>query len=340
MANTTKVLFIWEVNDRLKNYISSNLESLSGINLVFPSSLENDYLSEQYFDADIIVGWRPNRDLLFNTNKLSLFINPGAGIQHQIELFKEVNEHKDVTLINGHGNSYFTAQHAVGLLLALMNKIVPHHNWMVEGQWRKGDNDGASLPLRNKTIGLLGYGAVNKKVHRFLSGFDVNFCVLRNDWQKDDVDKDLSVLKFTGDKLDEFLEQIDILISAIPQTRNTNGLIGEKELKLLGKSGLVINVARGIIFDEESLYKSLLNRMIAGAAIDVWYDYNPGSDDQKRKFPYSFPFHNLDNVVLSPHRAASPFSDLKRWDEVVENIIRFHAGRNDFLNVVDLESEY
>jgi len=80
--------------------------------------------------------------------------------------------------------------------------------------------------------------------------------------------------------------------------------------------------------------------MIAGAAIDVWYNYKPEMDDLGRKYPFSFPFHKLDNTILSPHRAASPFSDLQRWDEVVENIKRVSSKRTDFLNIVELDREY
>ena len=85
-------------------------------------------------------------------------------------------------LANGHGNTYFTGQHAVALLLALGNKIVPHHNWMAAGQWRKGDKDAASTPLRGRRVGLLGYGAINRKVHCFLAGFELDFAILRRDW--------------------------------------------------------------------------------------------------------------------------------------------------------------
>ena len=56
-----------------------------------------------------------------------------------------------------------------------MNKVVLHHNWMKEGKWRLGDSQAASIPLRDRKIGFLGYGAVNRNVHRFLSGFDNEF---------------------------------------------------------------------------------------------------------------------------------------------------------------------
>ena len=106
------------------------------------------------------------------------------------------------------------------------------------------------------------------------------------------------------------------------------------------KNGLLVNLSRGAVINESDLYKSLQNKFITGAAIDVWYNYQPEPDEQGRKFPASYPFYELENVVLSPHRAASPFNDLNRWDEVIENISRLARKKSDFLNVVELQREY
>jgi phosphoglycerate dehydrogenase-like enzyme len=101
-----------------------------------------------------------------------------------------------------------------------------------------------------------------------------------------------------------------------------------------------VNIGRGAIFDQEALYNALATDVIAGAAIDVWYTYKPEPDEKGRLFPFEFPFNKLDNVVLSPHRGASPMDDLKRWNEVIENITRYAQGRHDFINRVILEREY
>jgi phosphoglycerate dehydrogenase-like enzyme len=148
------------------------------------------------------------------------------------------------------------------------------------------------------------------------------------------------VKKYSTSEIHEFLKEIDTLIVGVPQTPETIGLIGTKELELLGEGGLVVTVARGLVIEEEAFYNALAEKKIAGAGIDVWYEYRPEEDDEGRKYPFSFPFHELDNVVLSPHRGASPMDDLKRWDEVVENITRFAKGQDEFINVVNLERGY
>ena len=117
-------------------------------------------------------------------------------------------------------------------------------------------------------------------------------------------------------------------------------MIGANEINLLGEKGLLINAGRGEIVSEEALYNALKNKTIDSAAIDVWYDYDVEANEKGQKFPYQFPFYELDNILLSPHRAASPFDDLKRWDDVIENINKIAIGKNDFLNVVDLNEGY
>ena len=340
MATPHRIVFLWDVPERLREYIKEGLKDTEDIELVFPSTISNDVLFNLSSDAEILLGWRPPEDLLENAKELKLFINPGTGVQQHIERFRELNKKHNITLVNGHSNSYFTAQHTVALLLTLMNKIIPHHNWMLNGRWRVGDKEAKSAPLRYRKIGLLGYGAINSKVHKFLSGFNVEFSVLKRTWEEKELDLPTEIKRYTPTQLHQFLEYIDTLIIAVPQTSDTVGLIGQHELQLLGPEGLLVNVSRGVVVDEQSLYESLKNGIIAGAAIDVWYEYRPESDKEGRKYPYSYPFYELENIVLSPHRAASPFDDLERWDEVIDNIKRYAAGRTDYLNVVNLERSY
>ncbi|MFX1327032.1 MAG: NAD(P)-dependent oxidoreductase [Promethearchaeota archaeon] len=339
-VKNVRVCFISNIPENAKEYIIEKLRRFDNIKLIFRGERKEKDLYKIIPQADILIGWRPTKNLLFKATKLKLFINPGAGIHHLLDIFREINENRKVLLSNGHGNSYFVAQHTIALLLAVMNKIIPHHEWMREGKWRTGDEDAVSIPLRYKKIGLLGYGAINQKVHRFLSGFDIEFCILRKHWEKQKDPLPTKVKKYEFSHLHQFLKNIDILIIAVPETSLTRKLIGKEELDLLGSKGLVVNVSRGEIIDEESLFITLRDNIIQGAAIDVWYNYSPEENEEGKKFPFNFPFHTLDNIVLSPHRGYSPFNDLLRWDEIIENITRMSQGRQDFLNVVNLDEGY
>lgn len=342
MSNRINILFLWKPEDLLFSYLKEGLNKFTNLEFfIIDKETKPEIEKEYYGKAEIITGWRPNEEYIKEAKNLKLFINPGAGVKHLIKLFKELNAERKITLVNGHGNSYFTAQHGVALLLSLMNKIVPHHNWMKEGKWRLGDEEAVSIPLRDRKVGLLGYGAINKKIHKFLSGFDVEFHILKRSWYDGEISKEK---KYLPEQLHEFLNEVDTLVIALPDTDETNNLVGAKELEVFGKNknSVLVNIARGAIINEEALYNALKNNNIAGAALDVWYNYNPDAVDDK-KYPYDsekFPFHELDNIILSPHRAASPHDDLKRWDEVIENISRFAKGEKEFINVVDIEKGY
>ncbi|MDQ3022574.1 MAG: hypothetical protein M3R36_18710 [Bacteroidota bacterium] len=352
MNKNTKILFIWNVEPQLKKHFKKTFANDKNITLIFPKQLSEKNLLRHSIDADVIIGWGPSKKLLQSAEKLRLFINPGTGVKHLINNFREINKIKKITLVNGHGHAYAVAQHTVAMLLALMNRIIPHHNWMKEGIWRTSDDRdifSASTQLRNKKIGLLGYGAINKFVHQFLSGFENEFHILKKNWELEigkrysetfDRNSKKSIIKYSINDLNKFLKAIDILIIAVPHTSKTEAMIGKKELKLLGKNSLLVNVARGTIVDEESLYEALKKNIIGGASTDVWYNYTPKKNKKAQEFPFRFPFHKLNNIVMSPHRAASPFDDIGRWDEVIENIRRAAGGREDYLNIVDLKEEY
>ncbi len=334
------VLFITKIAQPIQEYLVTNLKKYENLKLDFPSDTSNKNILSLVPDADVLIGWRPTKEILVKAVKLKMFINPGAGISHLIDLFREVSQEKEILLINGHGNSYFVAQHAVAMLLTFMNKTILHHQWMKEGKWRTGDEEAASIPLRFRKVGLLGYGAINKKVHKMLQGFNIEFSILRNHWEKQKEPLITPAKKFSYHQINEFCDDIDIIIIAIPHTSKTMDLIGKKQLNLLGKEGIVINVGRGEIINELALYNALKDKTITGAAIDVWYNYSPIEDDDGKKYPYNYPFHNLDNLILSPHRGYSPFIDLLRWNEVIENLSRLSDNKSLFINQVNLFEEY
>lgn len=327
-----RVLFFFDAPVTLRRRLEERTAPMRGVSLRF--SGDPGEILELAADADVLVGWRTTPDLLRAARRARLVVNPGAGVQHLVPIFRAHD--RAIVLANGHGNAGLTAQHAVALLLALANQIVRHHGFMAAGRFRTGDAEGPSIPLRGRRIGLLGYGAVNRSVHRFLSGFDVSFHVLRRGAR----DGPTSYVAYGPADLAAFLDAVDTLVVAVPLTDETRGLLGAEELARLGASGLLVNVARGEVVDEGSLYEALRDHTIAGAAIDVWYRERPEPDAAGRRFPFSRPFHELDNVVLSPHRAASPLDDLDRWDDVIENIRRVAEGRGDLVNVVELARGY
>jgi phosphoglycerate dehydrogenase-like enzyme len=335
----TTALFLNPHSDQLIGYIERGLEGIDA-RILIPPDGEREGLLAMVPEADILIGWRSDMELLTSATRMRLFINPGTGISQHLDHFRELRKTRDVVLANGHGNSYSVAQHTVALTMALANKVIPHHRGMVDGRGSAGGP--GTTYLRDITVGLLGYGAINKKVHKFLSGFDLGFAACRYSWDKDPGPFATEISKYTPDRIADFFRESDVVISALPTTAATEGCVTSAELALLGESGLFVNVGRAGAVVQEDIFRALKEGMIAGAALEVWWGGKKTGDQAEtdRQDPYQFPFHELDNVVMSPHRGADSGGDLRRWDEVIENIKRMHAGRDDFVNVVDIDLEY
>ncbi len=335
------VLFIWEVREKLRNYLQDHPLKSETMEFIF---LTKDELEAATIEApeniQATVGWvgyQPFLDKLFRQFiNIQLIIHPAAGVDKAIPFVKSLHSNHNISLCNSYGHTYFTAQHAVGMLLTLCNRLLLHHNAMKAGKWRTGDKDGKSLPMKYRKTGLLGYGSINRHVHRFLAGFDTEIFVLKHTLtEAQQADPHF----YRSDELHDFLTMVDNLIIALPLTEKTSGMIGEKELQLLGESGILVNVARGEVVQEKPFFEALKTQKIFAAASDVWYNYRPEPDDEGRKFPYTYPFHELDNMLLSPHRGGSPLDDLNRWDETMQILAAFENGEKP-MNVVDLEKGY
>ncbi len=329
--------------------LSAELAGQTGWELIdWPDS--DEALAAELPQAQVILGPKVTPEQLLLCREMRLWINPWAGVQQIVPAFQQAQEQwereqgRPLLLANSHGNAYQTAQHGAALTLALCNQLARHDAAMRRGEWRLWKDDWPSTPLRGKTIGLLGYGHLGRYIHRFLSGFDVDFVALKRSWKQDDGTSALPLkARHTPVRSAEFFRASDVVISTLPATPETEGLVGAEELAALGPRGLLVNLGRGSVVQQAALYEALHGAVIAGAAIDVWYDYRPEPDAAGRLFPYDaakHPFHELPNLLLSPHRAASPLEDPSRWDDVVQNIRLALAGRDDFLSLVDISAGY
>lgn len=336
LPSKSKALFLNRQREHVLTYLREGLADAPIDFLTLPDD-ERETLMAILPEVDVLIGWRSDREMLQAASKLKLYINPGTGVQQHIATFRALRDSRPIPLANGHGNSYAVAQHTVALLMSLASKVIPHHQAMVSTSERV--DDPRTTYLRYKTIGFLGYGAINKRVHQFLSGFDVEFAAYRRSWARDSGPFPTPLHPFAEGQLDRFFQCCDVVINSLPDTRGTHGLVGREKLHHLGKEGLFLNVGRGNTVVQEDLYRALKDGQIGGAGLDVWWGPVPRAEQVPNR-PYAYPFHELENLVMSPHRAADAGGNLERWDEVIENLKRVVAGRTDFINQVDLDLEY
>ncbi len=127
-------------------------------------------------------------------------------------------------------------------------------------------------------------------------------------------------------RLHEAIPEADFLVMAVALVPETEGIIGEQALRLMKKDAFLINTARGPLVSEEHLFRALQSGAIAGAALDVWYHYPAELDEMVS--PSSYPFHTLDNVIMTPHSSGTTHLVFcKRLNDIIDNIRAWSAGR-------------
>jgi len=333
-----KCVFTWLPEKKLMAYFKQ--EIAKEIDVTFIDKSDKNAILKQAKDAEVLVGWKLDKDILSQANKLKYVLYPGAGIQHITKDLAQLLTTKGIVFCNSHGNAFATAEHAVALTLSLCNKVVQHHGFLKEGKWRTGDKEGKSISLRNKNIGLLGYGKIGQNIHKLLNGFLCNFYIFKRTKTKNSQsNKNVEYFSFEADNIDVFLSKVDIIICALPSTEKTKDLIDKKAFDKMKSDIKLVNVGRGDVINEKELYTFLQSNKDAGAAIDVWYNYRPEEKNGK-KYPFNFPFHELSNCILSPHRAASPMDDPFRFEDVVFNINACVHTMNKHLNVINFDLGY
>jgi phosphoglycerate dehydrogenase-like enzyme len=186
--------------------------------------------------------------------------------------------------------------------------------------------------LRGRRVGIIGYGNIGREVGR------VCRCLGLEVWAMDrapigprpdryalpgtgDPEGVLPHQKFVTDQMADFLPHVDYLILTMPLTQATRGLIGERELRMLRPTAVLLNPARGPLVQEAALLAALREGWVAGAALDTHYQY---------PLPAEHPLWGMSNVILTPHISGSSAGRefLPRvWGLFAENLARYLAGK-------------
>ena len=190
-----------------------------------------------------------------------------------------------------------------------------------QGRWTYGGSIVRGLKhseIQHKTIGFIGFGHIAKRVTELATPFGMEFIAISRNPKVD------ARLKWWKDSshLETVLMESDYVLITAPLSESTRDLINESTLKKMKPTGVIINVARGPIINEAAIYKALKNHEIGGALLDVWYQY--ASTDNLEMWPSALPFHELENVIMTPHTASwTDQLDQRRIDSVVKNIQNF-----------------
>lgn len=238
---------------------------------------------------------------------------------------------RNATLCNVHGHHEGVAEFVILQLLEWRHRTGAAIDSFRRGSWEHSSRFGAKPhgELLGGTIGIVGYGGIGRALAKRLRPFGVRLLAANRSMieKTSDIDE-----FFPLDRIDRMFSACDFAIVSIALNEQTRGLIGERELTALGEKGVLVNVARGPVVNETSLWTCLTNGRLGGAVLDVWYRYPDDSGDEVA--PSRYPLIDLPNVVATPHISGWTTGTVeRRWTEILENIRRIGTSK-PFLNTV------
>jgi phosphoglycerate dehydrogenase-like enzyme len=287
-------------------------------------------------DCHILVNGSVKAEWLDASPDLRAVIVPYAGIS--LEMQTLLQGYPQITLHNLHYNDIATAEFALALLFSAAKFIVPLDQRLRQGDWRQRYTGAPSLLLSGKRVLILGYGAIGRQIAPLCQALGMQVSGVRRHTPPRAVEDGVNVYPVA--ELKTLLPATDILICVLPQTTETVGLIGAAELAALPPGGIVVNVGRGPVIDEAALYNALHSGHLAAAGIDVWYIYPHGEEERGHTQPSHFPFYELDNVVLSPHRGGWLEEAEARRRQELASLLTAAAQGQPIPNQVDKQLGY
>lgn len=261
--------------------------------------LSSGPVDDQPVDAGILVGGAITQEQLARSPDLTAVIVPFAGIPFATQ--ELLRQHPRIALHNLHFNSVSTAEMALALLLAAAKHVAELDRRIRQGDWRWNDETHPTDTFPGKTALILGYGAIGRQLAPVCQALGMNVIGVRR--HEPQAAEQAGVALYSIAHLPELLPRADVLICLLPHTPETEGLLDAAAFALLPRHCILVNVGRGPVIDEEALYTALAERRIRAAGIDVWYQYPKGDAERANTYPSRLPFHELDNVVMTPHRA-------------------------------------
>jgi phosphoglycerate dehydrogenase-like enzyme len=289
----TRVKFVFFVNSKLLNSPLHNID-------VF---LATWTISNEMFTG--LMNYLPDLRWVHSTK---------AGVDHLTD--KRLSEKNIIVTCSRGIHSNRMAEFALSLILSFAKRIPEHIELTGKRVWRELE----SKELGSMTVGIIGIGNIGKEIAKKAKNFGLK--VVGYDFVPVN-DENFQCIYGPG-RLFDLLQISDFLVICLPLTKKTKHLIKDNELAQMKKGAFLINIARGEIVSEESLFTALKEKRLSAAAIDVVEgDY----------LPCNHPFYKLNNIIITHHSAFS--SEKAR----TENLHRFYTNVDAFLNQADMLGE-
>jgi D-3-phosphoglycerate dehydrogenase / 2-oxoglutarate reductase len=259
-----------------------------------------------------------DREFLSYSTKLEFIGRAGAGLD-LIDL-QAIEERNIKVFAANEGNSDALAEHTLGMILMLFNKLNFADAEVRQRIWHREENRG--IELCGMTVGIIGYGNMGKAVAQRFMGFQVN--VLAYDIQP----KDSTEFGFIAQEasLDDIFEQADIVSLHVPLTNNTRMMVNDDFINQFKKNIFLINTSRGEVVSTKSVLNALQSGKLRGACLDVLENEKLSTLTPEQNEVYTHLFQQK-NVILTPHIAGWTVESYRKINEVLVEKLRELIGR-------------
>ena len=312
--NTLKILLTNHYEGKPAEIIKSAVPD--GFELEMLESVSQQELEGKVKEADyLLVSGRLkiNRTVLENATNIKMIQRTGVGLD-SIDL-EYIRNHDIPFYVNKGVNAQSVAEHTILLMLASLRNLVEINENTKRGIWKKQAQGVCTHELCGKTVGLIGMGAIGRKVAGMLKAFGAE--VLYNDVSKmKQEDENALGIKFST--REEIIEKSDIISLHCPLTDDTRHMINDRAVNKMKNGVILINTARGGLIDEAALINGIKNGKIAGAGIDV-YEKEPVDNSEVL---------NLQNVITTPHIGGVTYDSFyQMMYQAMRNIEMFDKGQ-------------
>ena len=305
-----KVLIVDNVSD-----VAAQIVNAAGIEAVVMKTPSSDELCELIKDFDGIIvrnSTKMTKEVLNCAKNLKIIARAGVGVDN-IDVVSATE--KGVWVVNSpNGNTEATAEHTIGMLLALARKIPQAYESVNAGKFERSKFLGCELC--GKTLAVIGFGKIGSRVAEIAKVLGMEILVYDPFADKAKVEA-LGYKKY--DTVEELLPLCDCLTVHVPKNKDTVDLINEDNIYNMKKGALIVNCARGGIINECALAKALAEGYIAGAAIDVFVD-----EPNITECPL---YKASENLIMVPHLGASTIeAQVKVAKDVAEQAVEVLQG--------------
>ena len=268
-------------------------------------------LKEQMADCTSVIACaEPYNDAVFDSiPNLKCIVKSGVGLD-SIDL-DAATRHGVVVSNTPGANGEAVAEMAVTMMLSALRHTVYYNNKIVKGTW---GSEFYSHELSTRTVGLIGFGFIARKVAQFLGGFGCRIlaCDIYPNYE---AAKQLNVEIVDRE---EIFRQADIISLHAPLTPDTKELINKENISKMKENAIIVNTSRGGVVNEQDLYDALKNHRIAGAALDV-ANIEP--------IPADSPLLTLDNIQFTPHSATATYEAMRNlYTTCAIQTIQYYKG--------------